>query len=198
MFSREPDKHIVDEDRFRQGVKEVDIKLPNWLFESAGDIIDGIVSLDKKDEIKIILLMRHPDTGIEPSEMELKQALTDIPFYALALNSEYLKAKFQRESLEEQRDKELYLLMKKHEQVVKTQWEQDYADGKKTKPGVVSKDKIMTSIYTSRETAELFYLENQIRHQQYREEQLKKMVDLLDRRSFEIKTLLEVEIRLSR
>ena len=199
-----PVEDILDqaqEERIEQRKKEINISLPDWLMEKAGKIIDAVLEFDveTKTEIKTVLCLRHPETKIEPTAYELKQFLTDLPFYAMAIFDAYLEARNYREDIQIIYEREEHILMADHEDKVKEEWFKEYDAGHRQKMGVISKNQIERSMaqdFNARK--KLGELRKKVQLARSLEEMLEKMSHLLDKRSHEIQTILKVEAGLNR
>lgn len=189
------------ENRKEQDKKEINLSLPEWLIDKGGKVIDAVLNFDAdtKNEIKTLLCMRHPETGIEPTAFELKQFLTDLPFFAIAVHSAYLEARNHREDIEILYEREEHILMAGHEDKVKNEWFEEFDAGRRQKAGQISKIQIERSMSLDLNVRrKLEGLRKKVQAARSLEETLNKIVTLLDRRSHEIQTILKVEASLNR
>ena len=181
-------------------VKERDdfrIDIPNWLTDYGISLIRDS-PLENKDDIIKILLFRHPELNIPPTNDEYKQYLWDIPAHAYAIHDLYIRAKFVREDHEEKYDSLKMLYMRDFEEEIRRERIVETEKKERNNIGVISENQINMRLKTdTQRMSELHNLKEESRKAIYTEEMLLKLSKLLDKRSYELQTLLDVEVRLA-
>lgn len=178
-----PDGYV--EGQVKEQKKNSKLSLAERLLEESANIVEKIINTEEDREgLKYILMLRHPQTGIEPSVADIKQFLTDLPSYILSVHSQYLYAKKEKEKL-------LSVLRPKAERLIIDEKMKMKSEGiPLSVTGSITKDDIRDKLHSLPEFEQLSKWEQE-------EETLEKIVSLLESRRFELSKILDVESRIS-
>ena len=173
------------ESQVREQKRNSKLSLADKLIEDSAGIVERVINTEEDREgLRYILMLRHPQTGVEPSVGDIKQFLTDLPSYILSVHSQYLYAKKEKERL-------LAVLRPKAERLIIDEKMKMKSEGiPLSVTGSITKDDIRDKLHTLTEFAELSHWEQE-------EETLEKIVSLLESRRFELSKILDVESRIS-
>lgn len=177
LFDEESAQEVIS-----QKVKEV-TGLSKRLIDDAGKIIDTVLSSEEdRTNLRMILLLRHPNTGQEPQAHEISQFLCDLPAYILTVHSQYLYAKRMKEKyLAELRPKAERLLAEEKIEMKKNGTPLSLF-------GQITKDDIRDKLHSLSEFKELLRWEEE-------ETQLDMIVKLLGYRRYELSSILEIQLK---
>jgi hypothetical protein len=182
MQEVENDNQDIYEERLVKDKITENISLSKRLINGAEEIVDRIINIEEdKEGLRLVLLLRHPKTGMEPTMAEIKQCLTDLPAYILTIHSQYLYIKRQKEKL-------LSVLRPKAERLIA----EERMELKKEKMplslfGQITKEDLRDRIVASPEFNELSKLEEE-------ESTLEMIIKLLESRRYELSKILDVEL----
>jgi len=72
------------EGQIREQKRNSKLSLADKLIEDSAGIVERVINTEEDREgLRYILMLRHPQTGVEPSVGDIKQFLTDLPSYIL-------------------------------------------------------------------------------------------------------------------
>ncbi len=179
--------------------RNIEVSVPDWIYQNTSDVIEKILDLEDRNTLKAILMLKHPETGIEATEYELKQYVCDLPYINISVFSLYLEVKKQKEAINDLLDNTYLKLSAVYEEKIKNQWFAEKEQKLRTTLGTISKNQIEMEIAKDKEAMEtLTKIRDKIRELSFKEEMLSKIVKLLDLRSYEIQTLLKIETGLNK
>jgi len=166
-----------------QSKKEEVIRLADKLIDGAFDIISKVIDTEEdQNNLRALLLLKHPVTGMEPTTAEITQFLCDNPGFILTVHYQYLHAKRQRERLLAE------LRPRAEHDLVEERMSLKAKGVPSSAFGQITKDDIRDKLHSFPEFSQLSNLEME-------ESVLEKMVSLLERRPYELGKILDVEIR---
>ncbi len=163
--------------------KKGEFSLSDELIREAENIIEEVISGDtQKEGLKRVLLLRDSVTGLEPTSDQMKSSLWDMPAFILGVHSQYLYAKSQRERW-------LSVLRPEAQKLITDDRMKLKAEGVPLSTfGQITKDDVRDKLHTLPNFSDLQKWEKE-------EEQLEKLVSLLERRSYEIGKMIDIELR---
>jgi len=179
----------------KQNEKEAVFKT---LQKHSTEIIDEYLELPKEkiEELKFILTLRHPTTGIEPSAVEMKIFLCDLPFFLLAVQSQFLIIKHKKEQLAEQLEKEEFRQGYSAEKKLRQERLKEKEEGLRKELGAITSNQIKAGMYRNKEEYNsIETMKEEVRNFDYVEKMLEKTVWAIEHRRYEIGKMIEIEMK---
>jgi hypothetical protein len=171
--------------------------LSTKLQEKSADLVGELVkySSDQLYELKVILLLKDPNTGTEIQPYEITNYLANLPFHILGIHSQYLQTKFEREKLDELIDTELSKLRAKAEEDIIVSRMAHKANGFAVSGfGAITKENLLDKCKTYPDYSNIVMLNEKLYQLKYKEEFLKKLVDVAENRRYELGKILDVSL----
>lgn len=163
------------------------------------ELIDQLVKYDPETlwELKAILLLRDPDTNGEIEEWKIKDFIGNkISYHILAIHSLYLQVKRGRETNEEIYEHKLGIFRQQAEEDIILYRISKKKDGYSLSGfGQITKDLLMDRIRSYPDYNLLIAQNNVVEDLRYKENFLLKLVNILERRSYELIEVLKVSMK---
>jgi hypothetical protein len=194
---RDQDSSLATEELLSQK-KEQAVSLADKLIEEAEEVVDSILieDVDLKG-LKTILLLRHPVLGISPTGEECKQFLCDLPYYILAVHSQFLRSKFDRETFKEELERNEYELTLKIEDKIRGERLVEREQGLRKEIGQITSSQLESRASQYPEYETIIEMKKKLREMEYREKMMEKVVSVLENRRYELRTIVDIELKTS-
>ncbi len=75
--------------------RNIEVSVPDWIYQNTSDVIEKILDLEDRNTLKAILMLKHPETGLEANRYD-ETIFCDLPKINISFLVYILKSKTKR------------------------------------------------------------------------------------------------------